>query len=363
MLRFRLPRWGTEDANRGNLRNGNKDIRDIALPTIAEIESSPLERSLEPPNRKDSNAIIASTNDAIHASISPFEVIENMKGKLHEIIILPSDIYAAGGDEDREDQGSFKKGNFFAVTDRGIEYYFNYPKKKNDDGYLIMSEAGIAAVVDGVGSMPLSERASTIAINMIMKEFDLKEKGDLKKILQKIHKYIGKINITGDLMAATIVITRLNSDNMLEFVHAGDSRGIVIRNGEIVFSTRDDNLLTAYMEKEQITVEEAQKRLDDRTFRDRRCRITQGIGINRKEQQQINANYRQFQAYKGDIVILCSDGLTDNYTNDEIAEFINARKGKSLAEIIKELKSQSIEKMKTADGNADNITIVAFTIE
>ena len=126
------------------------------------------------------------------------------------------------------------------------------------------------------------------------------------------------------------------------------------------------------MEKEGIKNEdEARDEFGD-MFRKYRNSITQACGLGnidtetfKLNEKNIKPHHQEFNTKKGDVVLLCSDGLSDNLSNSEIAEIINShtKEGKPLKDAIEKIKEKALKTMRTWDGKPDNIVIAGYIVE
>ena len=291
---------------------------------------------------------------------------------LHDICPIPHDVYAAGGDEEMSCSGLFGDTSFFVLTDRGKR------DKPNDDGYLVMPDKRIAGVFDGITGGPFDVGLVATNVAIITAINESASTSDLPKLLRAMHKMIQIYKANNDKhpnigTAATMV--HINEDKTAEFVHAGDTRGMVIRNGEIVFKTRDDNLLAWYIYKMGISdTENLVQNLNSKKIGELKSGLTQCLGssCNRRWDdsagiyKNIDVHYERYDKTRpGDIILLCSDGLTGNFSNEEIARMVTEKVAEtgSIELAIKHLTRMLIEKMQSAEGYFDNITILGIPVK
>ena len=111
-------------------------------------------------------------------------------------------------------------------------------------------------------------------------------------------------------MGTTIVLTVIKS-NVLTVAHVGDSRVYLVRDGTFYQLTRDHSMVQELLEKGTITEEEALNH-------PRKNLITRALGI----EKSVDIEYKQFNAKKDDIVLLCSDGLSGCVADEYVFEII-----------------------------------------
>jgi len=120
----------------------------------------------------------------------------------------------------------------------------------------------------------------------------------------------------------------------------GDSRAYLIRNGQAVQLTRDQSLMQRLVEAGELTEEEAARS-------ERRNIILQALGPDAR----VKVDLTHQEVRKGDILVLCSDGLTGTVKKEEIAAV--ATRERDLQAACDKLIALANER-----GGPDNITVV-----
>lgn len=151
------------------------------------------------------------------------------------------------------------------------------------------------------------------------------------KLAQKNHKYNG--------MGATVTVAGVIA-NRLFMAQVGDSRGYLKRNGKFVQITKDQSLVNKLVESGNLTKEEARKHLAKNV-------ILQAIGVS----ERLEMGFYTLTLQTDDILLLCSDGLSDMLSDSEIAGILDSKN--DLLTAIRDL-------IKAANnaGGKDNITVV-----
>jgi protein phosphatase len=131
----------------------------------------------------------------------------------------------------------------------------------------------------------------------------------------------------------------------LYIAQIGDSRGYLIRDGVARQLTRDQSLTQRLVEVGELTEEEAEAS-------ERRNIILQALGPDPKV--KVDLSWQQLQ--RGDVLLMCSDGLSTVVRRDEMAAIVSeepdvARIGERLVELA------------NANGGPDNITIVVVRFD
>lgn len=258
-----------------------------------------------------------------------------------------------------------------ARTEAAGKYDPNTPREGNEDSFAIipnvgdvemsvsfdtitsMPEKGVLLVVaDGMGGHNAGEVASQIAVNTvkemfsagIVDEMEFSTKTARTKYLEKIVKQANQ-NIRSDAeanpdrkgMGSTIIMGWIVG-NELTVTWCGDSRAYLFRPGEgLELLSEDHSLVQDMVRKKQLTYEETFFHPQGNVIT--RCLGGGGKGIAEPES-------RQFLLEPGDIVMLCSDGLSgvlfddgrlrpngEPYSDENIQD-VMSRRGESLKDTL-----------------------------
>ena len=221
----------------------------------------------------------------------------------------------------------------------------------NEDRYLFVNEDDyvVLAVADGMGGHNAGDIASTIAIDEVLKYnlnagfFENTEK-NIKKCIEitneRIHDYSIK-NPGCHGMGTTLILGVIIKDNVW-IANVGDSRAYLI-NDKIKKITVDHSYVEELKLMGKITEEEAKNHPN-------RNQITRAIGT----EKAVEADIFKFKKKKDDIIFLCSDGLTNMVTEEEILEAFKASDKVQKA-------IDSLVLSANLNGGRDNITVVGYT--
>ena len=177
----------------------------------------------------------------------------------------------------------------------------------------------LAAVCDGMGGMADGGRASQTAISMLKDGFEKIEKNPevnipmffrsgIKAIDRKIHEF-PKENGKG---SGTTMVAAITEENMLYWASVGDSRIYILRGNEIKLVTRDHNYylkLMKMVENGQMSRQEAEKQRQKEA-------LISFLGIGNVSLMDVID--RPFEMKPGDMVLLCSDGVTKTLPKEKI---------------------------------------------
>jgi protein phosphatase len=217
---------------------------------------------------------------------------------------------------------------------------------------IIGQQGAIFAVCDGMGGAAAGEIASQLAVDIIYErlidglgERSIKRDELARRLVRAVEAaglrifHEAKADRSRRGMGTTVTAAAL-VDEVLFFAQVGDSRGYVLRNDHLVQLTRDQSLVNQLIEAGQLTEEEAE------TFEHNNI-ILQALGTS--DTVQVDLTFAELR--RGDILLLCSDGLSGMVRFEDIRETL--RSGAEPLDICKAL----TEKANQAGGH-DNITVI-----
>ena len=208
-------------------------------------------------------------------------------------------------------------------------FYFTDPGKvrdHNEDNVIIINNQNnefILAVADGMGGHTSGEIASKITIDTIREEFNKLEtigtkedaieflRNIVKDINDKIFDYAEKFPETKG-MGTTLVIAIKTNDYIL-YGNIGDSSGFVLKNNELHKVTRDHTLVNLLVSTGELSEEEAK-------YHPRKNVLMRALGANNPIDIDI---FDIDTSVKG--LFLCSDGLTNMLTTEQIEKVLNSK--------------------------------------
>ncbi|MBM3667470.1 MAG: Stp1/IreP family PP2C-type Ser/Thr phosphatase [Actinobacteria bacterium] len=230
-------------------------------------------------------------------------------------------------------------------------------RQANEDSYFARSP--IFAVADGMGGAQAGEVASRIAARAFEQATGEEGGGSpsgaagdeapetrLETIARQANREIHDLAQRDSAragMGTTLTAAMVENDEV-SFGHVGDSRGYVLRDGELKRLTKDHSLVEELRRQGRLTDEEAEEH-------PQRAIITRALG----PEPEVNVDTMTFPARGGDVFLLCSDGLTTMVGDDEIAAILG--EAKTLRGAVNRLVDAA-----NAAGGRDNITAVAFRI-
>ena len=142
-------------------------------------------------------------------------------------------------------------------------------------------------------------------------------------------------------MGTTVVLAVRNADT-LYLSNVGDSRIYIVSDSGITQVTIDHSVVQIMLDRGEISPEEAKDHPKKNV-------ITRALGVD----PDVRIDYSQEQLNENDIVLLCTDGLT-NYVDDEtILEICRTEDKYKIADKLVELANEN--------GGGDNITVVTVS--
>ena len=214
------------------------------------------------------------------------------------------------------------------------------------------------AVCDGMGGAAAGEIASQLAVDIIYERMidQLDDtapvvRDEIARRLVRAVESAGlrifqeaKLDRTRRGMGTTVTAAALIDDHLF-LAQVGDSRGYLLRDGNLVQVTRDQSLVNQLIEAGQLTEEEAE------TFEHNNI-ILQALGTS--DTVQVDLTYVDLR--RGDVLLLCSDGLSGMVRFDEIREIL-----RTIPEPLEACKTLT-DRANQAGGH-DNITVIVVQFD
>jgi protein phosphatase len=206
-------------------------------------------------------------------------------------------------------------------------------------------------VADGMGGHAAGELASSTTVAVVAQVDNNKEKfEDLESKLIEIPKVITKElknAINKDSSRAgmgTTLTAAVIQENQLKISHVGDSRAYLVRNKQISRITKDQTYIQSLIDNKEITESEAKNH-------PQRSLLLQAIdGIT--ESMPVTTST---EILENDKILLCSDGLTNVVTDEEILEIVNQF---DYVGAVSALIEKALE-----NGGPDNITVIVADLQ
>jgi len=213
----------------------------------------------------------------------------------------------------------------------------------------IQSSGSLYIVADGVGGASRGERASQYAAERVLFDFfkestlepAIRLQNAMRSVCKEIFEYSQDNNLSR--MATTMVAANIRG-NILTVANVGDSRCYLIRSGKVVQITQDHNIAAELVRNGSITAGEAKYTKSGNT-------LLRSIGGDPDVDVDI---FREIDLFPGDMVLLCSDGLTRYVESETLLELC--------ADGTAEQISQRLVDFANNSGGADNISIYVIKV-
>jgi protein phosphatase len=229
----------------------------------------------------------------------------------------------------------------------------------NEDALGADPDAGLFILADGLGGYNAGEIASTMAVSTLLTELTAARdkaraedapfdpRAALRESMVGMNATIFRaaLNSTAfEGMATTVVIAWL-FDGKLWAAHAGDSRLYRFRAGELEQLTRDHSFSQELLDAGMVTEEEA-RLLPAKNL------VTRALGASPDVEPEIH----DYDVRAGDLLVLCSDGLTEMVTHYEIGGLISA-----CAPDVDEAARRLVD-MANEAGGRDNVSVIVVNV-
>lgn len=229
-------------------------------------------------------------------------------------------------------------------------------RELNEDCYCICgfsdnSERGFCILADGMGGHNAGEVASQNAVKLIAEEMNrLLESGE-KEIPGQLSRAVSAANTGVYTMASenpihrgmgTTVVTAFIDDGTAYVANVGDSRAYAVRDDEIVQITTDHSVVSELVMRGTITKEEAR-------LHPQKNIITRAVGTDKS----VRTDIFEYNYSPGDVMIICSDGLSTMLDDNRILEIIKSKK-------TSEDTVNSLIAAAKDEGGLDNITVICI---
>ena len=229
---------------------------------------------------------------------------------------------------------------FAGATDTGLV------RHTNQDAIFASDE--LIIVADGMGGHAAGEVASAMTIELIREGYERDPS------VEGLYRAVTAANLAvlNDArehpehfgMGTTVIALALTLDDFgvasPTLIHVGDSRAYQLRDGALRQLSEDHSVAEEWVRMGRLTPEEA-------AVHPRRHQLTRGVGV----EDTISIDVLSVHAQPFDRVLLCSDGLSNELSNDQIADLASSPHG------LDEAVEQLLETAKRSGGR-DNISAV-----
>jgi serine/threonine protein phosphatase PrpC len=235
-------------------------------------------------------------------------------------------------------------------------------RTNNEDNLGYDSRYGIYVVCDGMGGQAAGEVASKMGVDTVLTYFREAAKThkypqvgeQVEGVSDRANRLGSSIRLANEAiyqaavkhvahsgMGATIVSVLMDS-GFFSVGHAGDSRIYLVRAGTLQQITRDHSLVMEQVRRGLITLEEA-------NASEMQNIIIRALG----PEEKVVPDLDDMMALPGDILLLCSDGLTRHVPDDSLLEIIQGT-------VTLQLMADRLIEAAREGGGSDNITCLVI---
>lgn len=185
-------------------------------------------------------------------------------------------------------------------------------RKINEDSILEIADRGIWAVADGMGGHTLGDFASNAIVSALsdLQPFESLEQfaNAAEASLQAVNRQLRtEAHNRGAQIIGSTVVVLLACGRRCAYLWAGDSRIYLCRNGHLLQLTRDHSQVEELLSSGTLTAEAA-------IHHPARNLITRAVGA----AELLEVDGEMIEVADGDIFLLCSDGVSNEVTDQEM---------------------------------------------
>jgi serine/threonine protein phosphatase PrpC len=237
-------------------------------------------------------------------------------------------------------------------------------RANNEDCFRMLQPLNLFVVSDGMGGEAHGEIASAMAVETVVKtcmgeatgtaaastETHPEWSDKTRLLLSAAHLANKKIYESAETnpqqqgMGATLTAAWINEEK-LSVVHVGDSRVYLLRSGVLQQLTSDHSLVAEQVRRGILTAAEAE-------HSELQSVLLRALGT----QPEIEVDAEEHTLFPGDILLLCSDGLTRMVAEQKISATLQSESDPGRA-------AENLVAQANENGGADNVTVVVVHME
>lgn len=237
-------------------------------------------------------------------------------------------------------------------------------RSNNEDSFRLVQPQNIYVISDGMGGEAHGEVASALAVEIVVKHCleglsnpSTSLYGDphtgstrTKRLASAVHLANESIFKAAEDhpsqkgMGATLTALWLD-ETSTSIAHVGDSRAYLLRGGSLQQLTNDHSLVAEQVRRGMITAAEAERS-------EMQSVLLRALGT----QEEVQVDAEEQGLFPGDVLLLCSDGLTRMVTEPEIAGALQAETDPQKA-------AEKLIELANEYGGADNVSVIVIRLE
>lgn len=232
-------------------------------------------------------------------------------------------------------------------------------RQNNEDSMRAAPELNLFVLSDGMGGHASGEVASRIATETVIAHCRESESNPtVEFIAERVpgasdisNRLAGAVRLANRAvyqaaqqapdcrgMGATVVALQITGDRA-SLAHAGDSRAYRLRGGELLQLTHDHSFIAEQIRQGLMTPEQA-------SASPLQSALIRALGVD----PEVEVDLQEELALDGDVFVLCSDGLTNELSNAQIAAVLDENKDEQIA-------ADRLVALANQAGGRDNVTV------
>lgn len=218
----------------------------------------------------------------------------------------------------------------------------------NEDRLLVVENAQVYAVADGMGGQAAGEVASCMLVEVLQSDLSaggLTEVDLSRSVLHANEKILASAAAHPQYqgMGTTATVLHIESGQAL-WAHVGDSRLYLYRQGALQQVTEDHSYVESLVREGKLTEEEARSH-------PQKNMLLRAVGV----EKELEVDRGSFPLQEGDILLLATDGLMNMVSDQEIEKKLSCatEEFSESGSPAKELVRQAL-----AAGGYDNVTVI-----
>jgi serine/threonine protein phosphatase PrpC len=256
-------------------------------------------------------------------------------------------------------------GGVYLQISTGGATHVGMVRTNNEDCYRIVPALSLYVLADGMGGEAHGEIASALAVEIVVKHciegqenpasrlFGEPKPGlnpRSQRLLSAIHLANQKVFQSAEEhpeqegMGATLTAAWID-DMQLSVGHVGDSRLYLLRTGQLQQLTSDHSLVAEQVRRGILTANEAEQS-------NLQSVLLRALGT----QPEVEVDIEQVPLFPGDVLLLCSDGLTRMVTEPEIAGTLQAEPDPQRA-------AEKLIEHANEGGGIDNVSVIVVSLK
>ena len=260
---------------------------------------------------------------------------------------------------------SASPGGVYLQISTGGATHVGMVRTNNEDCYRIVPALSLYVLADGMGGEAHGEIASALAVETVVKHCVEGQEnpaspllGEPKpglnprsqRLLSAIHLANQKVFQSAEEhpeqegMGATLTAAWID-DMQLSVGHVGDSRLYLLRTGQLQQLTSDHSLVAEQVRRGILTANEAEQS-------NLQSVLLRALGT----QPEVEVDIEQVPLFPGDVLLLCSDGLTRMVTEPEIAGTLQAEPDPQRA-------AEKLIEHANEGGGIDNVSVIVVSFK